>query len=107
MMKQSLMFSAIATALFLSAPAAWAENHMHGHDHAAPGKPMAEKDQQMQMGKMQENMLKMHEQMHKIQDAKNPQERERLMQEQRKTMQERMNMMREMKGEGGNMGGMK
>lgn len=104
MIKKSLMFSAIAT-LSLSAPAALAENHMHGH--ATPAKPMTEKAQQMQMGKMQENMLQMHEQMHKIQDAKNPQERDRLMQEQRKSMQERMNMMREMKGEGGNMDGMK
>lgn len=100
-MKKSHLIALLA-ALPLSMAVARAQDvHHAGMDK----KPMTDKDQQMQMGKMQDNMLRMHEQMHKIMDAKDPQERERLKQEQLKMMQDNMQMMQGMMGSHGMMDG--
>ncbi len=96
---------AVLAALPFSASLSRADDAYQYDKNKEPAVAMTEKDQQMQMGKMQENMLRMHEQMHKIMAAKNPRERERLMQEHAKMMQDSMHMMQGMMDGRGMMGG--
>ena len=107
-MKNTILIAALVT-LPLSLPS-WAEETHHtdkdkrsstAMDGGSAGnagsnsrpKNMTDKNNPMQMDKMQESMLRMHEQMHKITAASNPQERERLTQEHSRMMQENMAMM--------------
>ena len=103
-MKKTFLMAVLVT-LPLSMPLAWAVEDNHSDNDNKPATNMTDKDQQMQMGKMQKNMLRMHDQMHKIMDAKNPQERARLTQEHSKMMQDSMQMMQGMMGDHGAMGG--
>lgn len=86
-MKNTLLIAVLAS-LPLSMPIAWADSsHKHSDQGKKPATAMADKDKQMQMGKMQEQMLRMHEQMHKIMQSKDAKDREKLMQEHAKMMQ--------------------
>lgn len=60
--------------------------------------PMAEDQDSMDSGKMQQRMLRMHDQMHKIMNTKEGIERERLLQEHRMMIEENMRMMHGMLG---------
>lgn len=94
---KKVILTALLSTLLLSF--AWAEDTHHADKKMKPGTAMTDKNQQMNMGKMQENMLKIHEQMHKIMQSSDIKEREALMSEHSKMMQENMRMMHFMKGD--------
>lgn len=91
-MKKAFLIAVLAS-LPLSMPLVWAADAHHPAAAKPPATAMPDKDEAMQMRKMQENMLRMHEQMHKILQAKDPKERDKLMQEHAKMMQDNMRMM--------------
>ncbi len=95
-MKKVLLTALLSTLLLSSA---WAEDAPHADKKMKPSTAMTDKNQKMNMDKMQENMLRMHEQMHKIMQSSDVKERVALMEAHSKMMQESMRMMHGMKGD--------